>query len=108
MKKLVLLVSCAAVLCAVPACKKESSYSDCILNNIDKLNKSAADDDNEEIQQLVKKLKEKMPLINGVMKVSTLVFHYGLQANKLLLDLVESYIAAVALVCEQSLKSVDE
>lgn len=36
MKKIVLLASCAAVLCAVPWCKKESSYSDCILNNIDK------------------------------------------------------------------------
>lgn len=36
MKKLVLLAFCAAAICTISACKKESSYTDCILNNIDK------------------------------------------------------------------------
>ena len=36
MTELVLVAFFAATLCTVSACKKESSYTDCILNNIDK------------------------------------------------------------------------
>lgn len=78
-----------------------------ILDSIDKLNKEVTDD-NQELVDLVNKLKTKISLINGLMKASTLVFHYGLQSSKLLLDLTESYIAAVALICEQTLKTVSD
>lgn len=81
---------------------KDAFYK--ILETIDKVGKNSADESDKEMQEAVKLLKEKMPLINGIMKVTTLTSHYGYQVRKLITDLAESHVAAVALICEQALK----
>lgn len=81
---------------------KQTFYK--VLDNIAKLNRNEVDESNTELVETIQLLKEKTQVINGLMKVATLVFHHAINNVKLTADFLESFIYSVALVCEHSLK----